>query len=235
MAKLKRTVLVSGLSGSSGPVTFKITREGTIVSERSTPANPNTAGQLAARDRFRAATTAFRGLTSNQEKAWEAYADTFSDRDDITGKSRRPNAINLFVRYATKFLQVTPGGTIPLAPPTTGFAGDKLLLDVESDPGQLTITANAANTAGTTTEILIQRLASPNRNPQPGAYRHAAFKVFTSGSLSVVIPVTPGHYSVAARYVSVATGQDTGLRQIAVTTVSLGLAKSAPKGGKKAA
>ncbi|MBX3112538.1 MAG: hypothetical protein KF857_11055 [Fimbriimonadaceae bacterium] len=51
MAKFKRTVIVGGLSGSSGPVTFKLTSEGTIVSERTSPANPNTAAPQAARGR----------------------------------------------------------------------------------------------------------------------------------------------------------------------------------------
>ena len=71
--------------------------------------------------------------------------------------------------------------------------------------GGLEIHASEPNSSGTTTEIMGQKLANPRRLPGP-FYKSALFHAFTSGG-SAFVPLGPGSYALAHRFVEVATGQ----------------------------
>jgi hypothetical protein len=231
MAKLKRTVIVGGLSGSSGPVTFKLTSEGTIVSERTSPSNPNTPAQQGARFRFTTAAQIYRGLSANLVQLWDEFAQSDVERDPVSGGQKFKDGINAFISLASKFLQVNPGGTAPTSPPTASFVAPTLTVGAVGAAGKVTFTATAANPPNTKTELLLQKLASANRKPQKGAYRSKSFVAFAIGSLSADVTVGPGHYAAAYRFVNTLTGQATELQPIGVAQVTLALSQ----GGKKAA
>ncbi len=235
MAKLKRTVIVGGLSGSSGPVTFKLTSEGTIVSERTSPANPNTAAQQAARLRFTTTSRTYKGFTSTQVQQWDDFAQSDLERDPVSGGRRFNDGINAYIALATKFLQATPGGTPPSTPPTAPYVPPTATVTVTGSAGKVTFTSSAPTPANTRTELLLQKLASANRKPQAGAYRSRAFAAFVPGTLSVDVPVGPGFYAAAFRFVNTLTGQATELQPISVTQVTLALAKGGAEDKKKAA
>lgn len=75
-----------------------------------------------------------------------------------------PTAINVFVALATRSLQATPDGTIPTFPPDGTFEGDAITLPTAPDPAGagITFTASGANAPDVVTEILLQRLPTPN-------------------------------------------------------------------------
>jgi hypothetical protein len=235
MARATLNAMLQQLSGKVGNAVWVRSREGQIVRQRVTPENPDTPAQIAARGRLTTVTQIFRGFTPAQEAAWEAYAETLPERDPVTGKSTVRTAINAFVALATKYLQATPGGTVPTTPPTTPFAGENITLTATAAAGKVTFTASAPNSLGVKTELLLQRLATQNRNPQKGAYRSKAFVAFALGSLSFDVNVPAGWYAAGYRFVKLNTGQATDLVPIGVSQVTLSLASGSTGSKKKAA
>lgn len=177
----------------------------------------------------------FKAFNATQEAVWDNYAKTIHQTDEITGKTVSPTAMNAFTQLATKFLQVTPGGTVPLSPPVNVYNGDNVALTATASAGKVTFTSSGVNTLGTKTELLLQPLASRNRNPQKKQYRSKAFVAFAVGSLSADVTVGPGYYAAAYRFVNTLTGQVTGLQQIGVHQVTFAVEAGGSKSGKKAA
>jgi hypothetical protein len=172
--------------------------------------------------------------------AWTAYAATLPQVAKRSGRKVKVTAINAFCGLADKFLQVTPGGTVPMVPPTAAFLGDSLTITAAAGMGQVTFTAGAANSAGTTTELLLQPLKGKNRVPTAKGYRTKAFKAFATGSLTQTVSVPTGFYAAAYRYVNAATGQATALVPVGVQTVALSvvdgdLEETTPVARKRAA
>ncbi len=144
-------------------------------------------------------------------QTWNAFAATITKTNPITGKTYSPTGFNEFVALTTKFLQVTPAGTIPTTPPSRGFAGDAItiLATAPSASGAIRFTASGANSANVKTEFLIQPLKNSNRTPSAKCYRSKGFFGFVSGTLSKDIGLPQGSYAVGYRFVNAATGQET--------------------------
>jgi hypothetical protein len=131
------------------------------------------------------------------------------------GTARRPTANTAFVGLATKFLQVNPGGTIPLKPPAFYFAGDRVAMAAQGMAGHINLTASNANIAAVKTELQWQPLRFAHQSPLSKGYRTQAFMLFTVRTLSIQLPTAPGWYVPAFRFVYTATGQETGLQTLA--------------------
>jgi hypothetical protein len=153
----------------------------------------------------------------------------------VNGKKRQPNAMNAFVELATKFLQVDPTGTIPTTPPTSSFVGDNIGITATAGTGKITFEASAPNSADTTTELLLQPLAGPNRTPQKNAYRSKGFFQFVGGTLEHDVDAAPGYYAAAYRFVNKLTGQATKLEYLPVQGVTLAIEQGGKSTSKKAA
>ncbi len=207
MAQASISVLLEGLRGKAGSVVFVNTKDGVIVRPRVSPANPRTAGQISARSNLSHAATLFKNMTQANAEQWSQHAQTQNSRNSETGKSRPLSGITAFTQLTSKFLQVNPGGTVPMTPPATAFTGDTVTITTQAHDGGLTFTASDANADGVTTELLLQRLPSQNRTPTHNGYRTKRFYTFTDGALSIVVPTTPGWYVPAVRFVNTATGQ----------------------------
>ncbi|RYG22842.1 hypothetical protein EON82_15890 [bacterium] len=213
---------------------------GTVtVRERVTPTNPRTAAQLAVRGAQTKSSQLWKNMTPSQIAAWTFYASNLPQVAKRSGLRKKVNPINAFCALGDKFLLVTPGGVVPMVPPTSAFTGDNLTITATAGTGQVTFTASAANTTGTTTELLLQPLKGKNRTPLAKGYRTKTFKVFLAGSLTMNVSVPTGYYAAAYRYVNVATGQATPLVPLSVLTVALSLedggTDEAPVAKKKAA
>src|SRR5882724_10228675 len=141
-------------------------------------------------------------MTAAQAAAWGNYASGQTKSDPRTGKSYHPSAITAFTALASKFLQVTPGGTIPLTPPATSFGGDTITLTAAGGAAKVTFTASGGNGTNIYTELLLQPLKSANRKPQPGGYRTKMFFSFSLGSPSQIVTVPAGWYVPAYRFVN---------------------------------
>ncbi len=97
-------------------------------------------------------------------------------------------------------------GEVPEHPKT-----ENRKLKTPQEPHNVTFTASAPNAPGVITELLLQPLPSPNRTPKPRDYRTQAFVAFTPENLTATIPVEPGCYAAAYRFVDPATGRSTML------------------------
>ncbi|MBS1723230.1 MAG: hypothetical protein JSS66_09795 [Armatimonadetes bacterium] len=234
MAKAELSVALQSLKGKAGTVVFVKGRDGTYIRPRVTPANPDTPAQQQVRTNLRKSATAYKNLTTAQVDQWKSYAQTQQIDNPPTGKHPKKTAIDAFVELAAKFLQVNPTGTIPVTPPTSSYAGDSITMTATAGTGKVTFTASAANTLGTKTELLLQKLPAKNRTPQKGAFKSYGFVAFAVGSLSQDVNVPPGYYAAGYRFVNTSTGQATRLQTIGVQQVSLAL-EQAPKQSKKAA
>jgi hypothetical protein len=216
---------VRAWSGKGTNMVFSDTEFGTVGREYVVPDNPNTPPQEAARSYFKRATQAYEALPKAKVDAWNAYASQFKTRNK-QGKLREKHGLNVFTGLATKFLQVNPNGAIPQDPPSSDFNGDGASLTVTAGSGKLTFTSNLPNSAGVVTELLYQRLANGNRKPGKG-YKTGAYVAFAPGSLSRDVPVPPGFYAAAYRFVRTATGQQSEIRTLTVVQVNLAVAKRA--------
>lgn len=222
--KAKLSMAFEDLRGKDGNVVIRGSRTSLVLTPLRTPNNPDSASQRAVRTYFRTAAKTYATLTSSQVSAWKDYANTINRTDPVSGQSYHPLPINVFIELTTKFLQLTPSGSIPLTPPTSSFIGDTITLSVSNpSTGVLRFTASAGNTVGVTTEILLQKLANGNRTPSSNKYRHSAFKFFTSLSLTQDVTVPAGFYASGYRFIKNATGQATPMIPISTQQVTLSL------------
>jgi len=242
MALFKMGAFADTLRGKSGNSVFSKTKSGIVVRDHVIPTNPKTAAQQGIRNGFRTGSQTWSTLSAARVAAWNTYAAKFTTRSK-GGKLRKKRGIDVFTGLATKFLQVSPSGSVPLDPPTSAFLGDVITVTATTSAGFVTFTGSAPNTTGVTTEVLLQPLANANRKAQPGAYRTKGFHVFTGGSLTKQIAVPAGFYAAAYRFVRIATGQESNLYFLPTQTVSLSMEDGGSqeadmpevKSGKKAA
>lgn len=230
MAKAELGILLQDLRGKAGNVVFQGSRDGLVVRPRVKGTNPDTPAQQAVRENFSHAGALWRTFTKQQVQAWRNYAAHVTKHNSVTGKAYHPTPFAAFVGLASKFLQVNPAGTVPTDPPAAPFDGDNLTWTVTPAAGKITFTPSAANSAGCTTEFLLQPLANANRKPSKKAYKSYGFHAFAT-TTGWDVTVGAGTYAVAIRYVNPATGQETGLETLEVSQVTVSLAKP----GKKAA
>lgn len=206
MAKARLSGAFLDVRGRVGSEVLVLTSGGLAMRGRPKYKYPAKPAVQQGSERLRLANAAWNELTAVGARAWRAYAATLVRSSSNPGASSTPLAKNVFVGLACKFLQVSPGGSIPMNPPPSTFLGDRLEIEVIVVAGGLEIQASEPNSNGTTTEIMVQKLANPRRLPGP-FYKSALFHEFTSSGESAFIALAPGSYALAYRYVEVATGQ----------------------------
>ena len=192
MAKMQLNVFANAMSGKAGNAVFAETKQGTEMRPHTIPYNPDTAAQRKVRNQFTRYTAGWSVMTTAQKAVWKDYAAKTKKRDPITGKVFVPQARNLYGGLTTKFYLVNPTGTPPLTPPATSYAGD--VITVTATPataGKITFTASAANTAGNTTELLLQKLASDDRTPMKDGYRTQQYLAFSTPLNILISGLTP--------------------------------------------
>lgn len=208
MATLSLGAFTQWLRGKSGNTVFFRTREGVGVRDYTLPTQPNTPAQVDARERLRVATLAWSLLSPEQAAAWREYAQSLGTREPGGGAVRVPRSQTVFIGLAAKFLQVNPGSSPPVTPPASVFLGDAIGLSVEAvEGGGVRFTASGPNQGGVVTELLLQRLRNGASLARPSAFRTQGFVAFEEGSLSVVVPASPGWVACGYRFVRASTGQ----------------------------
>ena len=220
MAKIIADGLGIKLHGKAGNSVFVETIYGTVLRPRTTPANPKTPAQEAARTRLASASAAFIALSPANRLLWINYAAGVFIQDKRGGLPHPARPQTVFNGLAAKYLQVHPGGAIPQTPPTSPFFGDSVTVTAAGGTGHITFTASAANGANVVTELLLQPLAHLSRAPKPNLYRPVSFAHFAAGSLSFSASVAPGAYAPAFRFVNSLTGQQTDLVRLAAVLVT---------------
>jgi hypothetical protein len=199
-------LFVDELSGKVGGVVFSRARSGPTVRVRVTPHNPRSAAQLATRAALTKASREFKALSSTDADGWNNFGLGIVFANGMGG-TYHPSGIQAYVQLATVFLAINPTGTPPTTPPSSPYAGDTIGVTGGGGTAEVTFTPSAANTSGSTTELLIQPLPSINRKPSPGGYRTVEYHVFTGSSDVVTITEPVGYYALAYRFVKIATGE----------------------------
>jgi len=219
MPKASLGGIVSGVRGRLGDEVATRGRSGTILRRRPTYRYPVKPSQLAVQERMKQATAAWNTLTREQAAAWNAYARTRPRHNTVDGTTYYATGFNAFSGLAMKFLQIHPAGEVPLTPPATSFAGEGLLLTLTGEAGQIVFTASGPNSPDVQTELLLQPLKNARRAPT-AFYKSQAFVAFVTDALRHALPVPPGHYAGAYRFVQAQTGQETLLFPLNVVQVS---------------
>lgn len=217
MSLLRLGSFAQGLRGASGNAVYVRSPYGTILRNRPMTWSPPTESQIAARDRMATVGKAWSSLTLDQATAWKRYAASMAATMPPHEGVVPPSAQNLFVRQGLKLLQIDPSASLPSLPPSDAFLGEALVLGVATVPGAIRFTPSRPNTPGITTELLLQPLRSVHRRTYLSKYRTAAFVSFGSGSHD--LPVKPGVYALAYRFVKMDTGQETALAELGMVVV----------------
>ena len=98
-------LLLNGMSGSLGGLTFSHNAGGAYVRARGIPTQPNTPAQTVIKGIFGQLATAWRvTLTAAQRDDWDLYADATPLLDKI-GNPFFPTGLNMFIRGNTSLLQ----------------------------------------------------------------------------------------------------------------------------------
>lgn len=206
MAKIAFGVVVSEARGKVGGGVFTKTRSGSVLRRRAIPTNPQSALQTAVRAILASVAAMWRTLTDAQRDAWDAAASAITRRQSVSGQSYSPTGFNYFTELSAKFLHITPAGTVPTDPPASPYVVDPATIAFAGGVNEITVTPSAANAAGSTTEVLYQRLSGEGEKARTDLMRHLAYNDFAT-TTPLDIPLTPGFYALAYRMCEVATGR----------------------------
>ena len=123
---------------------FSRNRFGAYTRKKTIPVNTNTTKQIAVRENFRLASTAWKSLTSLQRQAWNEFANNYT-YTNVFGESKKLTGAQLFTSgnarllYMGLALQDTPGTTVPVSSPAINVSeilwdGDVLAVSVNNSP-----------------------------------------------------------------------------------------------------
>lgn len=209
MAKVKLSSFARGVSGSTSNAVYRLTKFGTELADRPISNNPNTPSQSAVRGAFSKVTKQWKTLSATQAAAWNAYAANITETEQISGTKVKRTGFNWFVALGARYLWINDSATTaPVTPPANAFVGDALKITATAVAGGIKFSAPAANSAGTTTALQVQKLTSGN-GKSGKAYTTKAHFQFKTGGLESTVLLAPGTYSVAIQFVELATGQET--------------------------
>lgn len=210
MARVTASAGLGDVSGLIGGVVVSNARSGLVLRKRPTYERPTSPDQAAASARMAAATRAWGALSWRQAEGWNAYARTLEHVNPVSGKRYAPTGFNTFVGLACKVLQIDPLAPIPVNPPLTPWPQERVSVEARPEPGEVVFAASGPNSPGIVTELLLQRLSNIRRAAKP-QYKTAGFVSFAVGDLEAAVPVEPGAYVAAYRFVEASTGRAWGM------------------------
>lgn len=139
MTKVLDPLRSSAASGSIGSTVYSRNQYGQYVRNRTTPTQPDTSKQTAARTRFAAAITSWQStLTAAERQSWEKYASQTNSFDPL-GQPQKLSGMQAYLRY---YLTVTTASLTPVTTAPTIYAPS------EHDPTVLITGTNTASKFG---------------------------------------------------------------------------------------
>ena len=241
VAVFKLASIFSQGTGKLGENVVSKGQEGCVgVRPRVIPANPQSPAQMKVRGAQTESSQAWETLSSLQCSGWRLFAAGLPQRSNKTGLPIKKQGFNAFCSLYDRFRLANPTGVFPKDAPVARFVAGPIAIQVDdTGAGTATLIASQASATGQTVEILAQRLAGKNRQPQPGAYRTKAYHVFAAGGLSFNVSLSAGYWAFAYRVVSTVNGMAGPLKPIGTALVGLSLveggADEKPSARKKAA
>lgn len=207
-------LLVGQLSGKAGSTIASHNRNGSFLKVRTIPTNPNTDAQQAVRNRLAAASAAWRGLTSGQRAAWNAYA-TEVVLYDRQGVAYTPTGQQAFVSVNINTYTYSGSGTITTAVPIADAPAALLTMTVtaESASSLLSI-AYTATPLGASTKLVIE--ATPCISPGINFIARNKYRQILVTSAAAASPAVATTAWVA-RYGETVEGKQIGVRAYVLT------------------
>ncbi len=211
MARVQMSVLSEALSGHAGNVVFVDSKYGTLARPRVKPTDPKSPAQMSMRSVFAEAARAYRKLDAQTHAKWQSYAGSQVKIQPTTGEAYHPRAIALFTALAGKRIQA--GASLPasFAPPAGPWVPPNGAVSVTAIPGAIRLASEPEPIpSNARLELLLQPLPHELRKPVIPKMRTRAFLDLTL-SPTVDVPVEPGVYGVAVRWIDLETGQSAPL------------------------
>ncbi len=178
-----------------------------FVSAAPTVVNPRTQAQMDARARLSLAVRLWRELPPDAMGRGREGAEANAGFSPTTGRRRSGRGDLVFRGLAAKYLQIHGGVRAPTEPPPSPFYGEGIVVTATGGASGVRFAASSPNSPGGLTELLVQPLAAAYRKPHPEEYRTRAFVAFADGALEAEVPLSPGAYACAIRFVRGTTGQ----------------------------
>jgi hypothetical protein len=163
------------------------------------------AGPPGAANAFRS--LAVRWLAVNGPEAPSSSGGGAEDEEGVGGGAPCAPGLAAGPRSTGAQAMAGPDEGPPRWPPAAPFGGDAVVFEAGAVPGGLRWTADRANAPGVVTELLAAPVQSALAEPRDRDHRTVGRKVFTEAGQAVTVPLRPGRYAVAVRFVLRATGQ----------------------------
>lgn len=210
MAKLGGFLNVTDIRGKLGGTVFSKTRSAHILRTRIKGRNPRSSRQTVARDNMATSSREAKAMDAATVLLWKDYAASITKHNSVSGAAYHPSWITAYNELAIPFLGMTPGGTPPDTPPADPFTGDTITATIAGGVGKVTLTGSAEQGAGIMTAILVQKLPSANREPNPKGYVLDSWVTVPATPFQVdSTTLSPGFYAVGYKFGKVSTGQET--------------------------
>ncbi len=175
------------------------------------PTDLRTVPQQTARSRFAQAAQTWAELTEAQRLAWTAYGAARRRTAPTWAETNTQTGYGAFMTLALKRLHAQPQADLRTDPPQAPFSGDTITVAAQAGTGEIVWRASEANAPRVTTELLVQKMRRMGSLPCMEKYRTLAFVPFTGERLAETMPLAPGLWACAVRFVRADTGQATAL------------------------
>lgn len=203
MATVKNPLQSEAAIGSVGGVTYGVHKQTNVARSRSTPANPQSARQLAIRAIQTTVSRAWAGLDAGERTSWDDYAAAHPVTDKF-GLPQTLSGFNWFCGFTAILLDM--GFAQVDSAPSTPAPGAVAGLNGTGGAGQISVAFTAHG--GTATQIDIWGIG-PHSAGRAVKLANAVHKAYGPGETTplVVSGLAAGLWTIWARFADEATGQ----------------------------
>ena len=214
-------------SGKLGDIQFSETKYGQIGGKAATLNDPKTPKQTASRQTLGRSSAFYGALDQEHKDEWRDYAKKLRVTDKHSGAKYSPDAIAAYNSLADRWLAAHKGvGTPPASPPTGSFVPPSTVLTAVASGSQVVFTGTQETPPDTIVEFWLQKLPNATRKPSANGYRVVGYAPLEEkGGFKFAVPVKPGPYAGAYRFIQLSTGLATPLVTIPVSGVALRVQK----------
>lgn len=217
-------MVVDGRGKIGGHVASK-NRAGAYFRTKVTPVNPQTAAQNLVRSRLTALSQAWRGLTTEQRRSFDAAVSAYA-KTDVFGDKRNPSGVNLYQSLNNNLLGVG-ASQINVAPQPQGVVTEVLeSITSTNATDTLEVGFAAINADATHIKIFATPGQSQGKNFVKSEYRQidvgdisaaASVNVFASYSAKFGAPIVGSKVFIKVVFVNPATGEASSAQSMSVT------------------
>lgn len=219
------------MGGSIASMSYRESRVGQQQTSRILNNDSDTPGQRQARQNLDGASLGWTNLDKASKALWATYAATQFRKDPVTGRRYALTNREAYIGLNSRFALINPGAALPENPPTVRFGGDSIAVNLSQSGSDAIFSASAANATGVKTEIMGQRLASPDRAPREDDYVSLAFVAFHLPGETFHLSLAPGEWSLGYRFVSSTTGEARPMVALGELSVGLSMVAGGLDGG----